>query len=213
MKDESSGARPERYRSSFPRLQSSRGIREQSLQASDRILPVGIRTELRGVRSREKRGEAEERVRGEEAVLSGWGRVEQCVNEWMPAAKSDQRAGLAAAEDAELARLTQDQRLCSRHDVGVPAASAQQPSGDGRVEWLAHRFEGRGDRGKIACVPLVQTSQRMGAGEGTAGTNDAEWRNAGGADGSAQRIEVGRRRPLERLGQLRHLSRIWSGHR
>ena len=53
-------------------------------------------------------------------------------------------------------RLAQDQRLCRRHDVNIAPASAQQPSGDGRVEWLVGCFERRSHHCEVAGIASVQ---------------------------------------------------------
>ena len=157
MKDERGGSRPERKRGRLPHLRSSGGISEQWLQVVDRVSPVVIRTELGGVGSREEGGETEKRVGGKEAVLASGRRVEQKVDEWVLTAKLGQRAGLTPAKDPDLARLAQDQSLCCRHDVSVTAPGAQQPCGNGRIEWLVDRFEGCGHCGEVTSVALVQT--------------------------------------------------------
>ena len=212
MKNERGGSRPQRFRGCFPRLQDVGSIPEERLQAVGHILPIGIRTELGRVGSREKGGEAEQRIGGEEAVFAGRRRVEQQVDVWVPVAKFGQGAGLSPAKDADLARFTQDQRLGRRHDVGVAAPGAQQPDGDGCVKGLIDRFQGGGHRGEVAGVALVQAGERMGAGEGAAGADDAKRRKAGDANGLLQGPQIGALCPGEGLRQPRHLSRVWPRH-
>ena len=158
MKHECSRSRPERRSGRLPRLRSSSGIREQWLQVADRVLPIGIRAELDSVGSREKGGEAEQRVGSEEAVLAGGWRVEQQVDEWVSAAKLRQGAGLAAAKDADLARARAGSTSLLPPGCRRCRPGAQQPSGDARIQRLVDGFERRGYRSKVTGVALVQTA-------------------------------------------------------
>ena len=146
------------------------------LQVADRVLPIGIRAELDSVGSREKGGEAEQRVGSEEAVLAGGWRVEQQVDEWGVGGKAPPRGWSRGRKGRRLgAARAGINGLCCRQDVGVAAPGAQQPSGDARIQRLVDGFERRGYRSKVTGVALGADRQAHGrAGEGTAGADDAE---------------------------------------
>ena len=86
----------------FHASESYCSCRKQWLQLVGRLLPIRARAKFGGVRPRKESGETEQRVSSEEAIFTGWRRVYQQVDIWVPTAKVSQRASIATAKDADL---------------------------------------------------------------------------------------------------------------